>query len=90
MITFNTGRNYTEHGQRIAAQRLDSGHIVMTDFDRGIDYVLPASTELTQRGVMRAYDHSCVVYPSDVGLSYEDYYAILGPLREAASAVKSV
>ena len=90
MITFNTGRTYTEHGQRIAAQRLDSGHIVMLDIDRGIDYVLPTSTEFSPRGVMSAYDHNRVIYPTDIGLSYEDYYAILGTLRAAAGAATSV
>ena len=90
MITFNTGRNYTEHGQRIAAQRVESGAVVMIDIDRGIDYLLPISTEFTQRGVMSAYDHFRVIYPSDVGLPYEDYYAILKTLRAAAGAVTSV
>ena len=90
MITFNTGRNYTEQGQRIAAQRVESGAVVMVDIDRGIDYLLPTSTEFTQRGVMAEYDHNRVIYPSDVGLSYEDYYAILGNLRAAAGAVTSV
>lgn len=90
MITFNTGRKYTEHGQRIAAQRVDSGAVVMVDFDRGIDYLLPISTEFTQRGVMSAYDHNRVIYPSDVGLSYEDYYAIIKTLLAAAGAVTAV
>jgi hypothetical protein len=90
MIAFNTHRTYTEHGQRIAAQRLESGAIVMLDIDRGIDYVLPASTEFTQRGVMSAYDHNRVIYPTDIGLSYEDYYAILKTLSAAAGAVTSV
>ena len=90
MITFNTGRNYTEHGQRIAAQRVESGAVVMIDIDRGIDYLLPISTEFTQRGVMSAYDHNRVIYPSDIGLSYEDYYAILKTLRAAAGAATSV
>ena len=90
MITFNTGRNYTEHGQRIAAQRVASGAVVMIDIDRGIDYLLPTSTEFTQRGVMSAYDHNRVIYPSDIGLSYDDYYAILKTLRAAAGAATSV
>jgi hypothetical protein len=33
-LAFKTGRDYTEHGQRIAATKLESGHIVMLDIDR--------------------------------------------------------
>jgi len=80
-IVFNTGRTYTEGGQRIAARRLECGAIVMIDIDRHIDYLLPADTALTQRAIMRAYDENAVVYPSDVGLSYQDYYAVLDDLR---------
>ena len=83
-IAFNTGRTYSEHGQRIAARRLECGAIAMMDIDRHIDYLLPADTGLTQRAIMRAYDENAVVYPSDVGLSYSDYYAVLADLRAAA------
>lgn len=89
-ITFNTGRTYTECGQRIAARRLDSGAIIMFDIDRGIDYLFPASTELTQRDVMRAYDYSAVIYPSDVNLSYDDYYAALADLRNVAREIACI
>jgi len=80
-IVFNTGRAYAESGQRIAARRLECGAIVMIDIDRHIDYLLPADTALTQRAIMRAYDENSVVYPLDVGLSYQDYYAVLDDLR---------
>lgn len=43
MITFNTGRNYTEHGQRIAAQRVASGAADMIDsesFGKPLAYVV--------------------------------------------------
>ena len=81
-IVFNTGRTYTENGQRIAARRLECGAIVMLDIDRHIDYLLPADTALTERAIMRAYDENSVVYPLDVGLSYQDYYAVLDDLRD--------
>ena len=57
-ISFNTGRWYTEKGQRIAAQRLECGRVLFVDIDRGLDYVTAAPCELTQRAVMRAYDYN--------------------------------
>jgi hypothetical protein len=89
-IAFNTGRTYTECGQRIAARRLESGQIIMLDIDRGIDYLFPAATKLTQNDVMRAYDYNETISPSDAGLSYEDYYSVLKELRAAAGEVPCV
>ena len=89
-LTFNTGRTYTEHGQRIAARRLEAGAIVMLDIDRGIDYLLPPATKLTQADVMRAYDLGDVVYPSNIGLNYSDYYAICAELRAVAASIPSL
>jgi hypothetical protein len=89
-IAFNTGRLYTEHGQRIAAQRLDSGAILMLDIDRGIDYLLHPATALTRADVMRAYDATHVVYVSDIGMDYADYYAQLRELQAAAELVPSL
>ena len=43
VIKFNTGREYTEQGQRIAARLLDNGDIVFLDIDRGIDGVISAN-----------------------------------------------
>jgi len=68
-LAFNTGRTYTEHGQRIAAQRLDCGAIIMLDIDRGIDYILHPTTQLTSADIMRAYDLSDVVYPADIAFA---------------------
>lgn len=83
-IAFNTGRLYTEHGQRIAAKRLDNGAVLMLDIDRGIDYLLPDYVELTRADVLGAYDHNVVIYPESVGLDSADYYAQLAELRAAA------
>jgi hypothetical protein len=58
-ISFNTGRGYTEKGQRIAAGQLDCGRVLFIDIDRGLDYVTAAPCELSQRAVMRAYDDNC-------------------------------
>jgi hypothetical protein len=36
-IKFNTGRQYTSNGQRIAARLLDNGDVVFVDADRQIE-----------------------------------------------------
>jgi hypothetical protein len=65
-IKFKTGREYTEHGQRIVARLLENGNIVFLDIDRGIDGVISANgfsredvKELffNRSGVMDAYDN---------------------------------
>lgn len=64
MITaWNTGRKYSQHGQRIAATLIDAG-IVFVDLDRGIDgfHALdrmtwePDSTHALMLRAMEAYD----------------------------------
>lgn len=86
-LAFKTGRDYTEHGQRIAATQLNSGHIVMLDIDRHIDYILPAQIEFTQRDIMWAYDNNMSVTPHELDLDYSDYYAIVNQLRAPAAAL---
>lgn len=54
--TFNTGRLYTQHGQRIAWALLPSGNVFMVDADRHIDYVLAVPPNPTDDDVLRAYD----------------------------------
>ena len=89
-ITFNTGRNYTEHGQRIAAQRLESGHIIMIDIDRHIDYIFTDLTPFNQAGILNDYDNNLTTTPHDAGISYDEYYDVVNQLRAAAGAVTSV
>jgi hypothetical protein len=86
-LAFNTGRTYTEHGQRIAATQLDSGHIVILDIDRHIDVILPAQIDFTQRDIMWAYDHSMYVTPHEINLPYGEYYEIVNQLRAPAAAL---
>jgi hypothetical protein len=86
-IVFNTGRTYTDEGQRIAARRLESGHIVMLDIDRHIDCMFTDLTDFNQESIMRDYDHALFIFPSDVGLPYDEYYAILADLRKVAAAL---
>ena len=84
-LTFNTGRSYTVHGQRIVATELESGHIVMLDIDRHIDVMLPAQVDFTKADIMWAYDLNMCVFPSEIELSYGDYYEIVNKLREVAN-----
>jgi hypothetical protein len=56
-LAFNTGRQYSENGQRIAAGLLDDGDILFVDIDRGLEYVIPAgAVSFTQAAIMAAYD----------------------------------
>jgi hypothetical protein len=89
-LGFNTGRTYTECGQRIAATQLESGHIIMVDIDRHIDVMLPAQVEFTQADIMWAYDLSMYVFPREIDLSYGDYYEIVRELTVAAREVACI
>jgi hypothetical protein len=54
IISFNTGRQYSDQGQRIAAAK-HNGVVIMVDVDRGIDYALPGAS-LDRNSIMAAYD----------------------------------
>jgi hypothetical protein len=88
MITlqFNTGREYSQYGQRIMATQLDTGHIIMVDLDRHIDLMLLAGVGFNQREIMQAYDHAWTTFPEKINMSYSEYYDIVRELRELASA----
>jgi hypothetical protein len=92
IISFNTGRWYTEAGQRIAATQLDDGRVVFVDIDRGIRYATAAPCELTQRAVMQAYDYNLTEHPSfDLfGGCWEAREAAIAELEAAARAVQGV
>lgn len=67
MIRWNTGRWYTEYGQRMAAAETAEGGILFVDVDRMIEgYITPAvragampmrPLRLTPEDVLWAYDH---------------------------------
>jgi len=42
ILKFNTRREYTKNGQRIAASLQDNGDIVFVDIDRQIDGIISA------------------------------------------------
>tara|TARA_R110000868_G_scaffold403607_1_gene681046 strand:+ start:286 stop:552 length:267 start_codon:yes stop_codon:yes gene_type:complete len=85
ILTFNTGRTYTENGQRIAATQLESGHVVILDIDRHIDVIFPVGVELTQADIMWAYDRNMYTTPHAIDLPYGAYYDIVNQLRDAAT-----
>lgn len=87
ILKFNTGREYTANGQRIAATQLEGGEIVLLDIDRHIDVMLPAGVEFTQADIMLAYDHNWYIFPTDIDMSYGDYYALVEQLRNAAATL---
>ena len=87
ILAFQSGREYTEHGQRIAATQLDSGHVVMLDIDRHIDVIFPAGVEFTQADIMWAYDRNMSVTPHELDLNYGEYYDIVNQLRAPAAAL---
>jgi hypothetical protein len=88
ILAFQSGREYTEHGQRIAATQLESGHIILVDVDRHLDVMLPVGVEFTQADIMWAYDLNMYVFPNEIDLPYGDYYEIVRELGAAAGAVK--
>lgn len=53
-VRWNTGRTYTEHGQRMAAQSVGDC-VVMVDYDRMVEYMLPQCS-LDVSAIMQRYD----------------------------------
>ena len=87
-IVFNTGRQYSSHGQRIAAMQLDNGAIAFVDIDRGLDYLIPADfspwIKFDQASILSIYDKSSDVLDD---LSAAKLYAIADQLRAAAREI---
>lgn len=86
-LTFNTGREYTKNGQRIAATQLESGHVVILDIDRHIDVIFPVGVEFTQADIMWAYDRNMYTTPHAIDLPYGEYSDIVNQLRDAANTI---
>jgi hypothetical protein len=84
-ISFNTGRSYSAHGQRIAAGQLDDGRVIFMDIDRGLDYITRTPCELEPAAIMRAYDANDTtdVYMADI--SAKNLTAILLNLGAVAA-----
>lgn len=94
-LKFNTGRLYTEAGQRIAAGLLDNGDIVFIDIDRDIDGLITADGMTKEqvksrhlfsaRDVMYAYDAN--IYKS---FYLDDDFATVRELRQLAETVPAI
>ena len=75
-IRWNTGREYTENGQRIAAAPFRGGTL-MVDTDRGLEYWYPVERPdencgrqgvlVWKRRIMDAYDNLQDELPPDLG-----------------------
>jgi hypothetical protein len=80
-LAFNTGRQYSEAGQRIAAAQFDDGSILFVDIDRGLEYLIaPGAARFTQSSIMGAYDRG--------GLDWANNHALIEQLSAAAAEVK--
>jgi hypothetical protein len=89
ILKFNTKREYTKNGQRIAASLLENGDIVFVDVDRQIDGVISAGALtcddvlalgcFTQRGIMESYDKNEYIGAVD--------RSMLQQLRDAAESI---
>jgi hypothetical protein len=89
ILKFNTGREYTANGQRIAASLQDNGNIVFVDVDRQIDGVISAGAltrddvlalgYFTQRKIMESYDRNEYIGAVD--------RSMLQQLRDAAASI---
>jgi hypothetical protein len=88
-IAFNTGRQYSEAGQRIAAAQLPNGDIAMLDIDRNIDYLIPAGAcILNEYKILCAYDNGGLNQIDCHALGLNQYRALMAQLRNLALTVK--
>ena len=84
-LAFNTGRQYSENGQRIAAGLLDDGDIIFVDIDRGLEYLIPAgAVSFTQEAILAAYDRGHLEWVEH----WRPGHALIQQLSAAAAEVK--
>lgn len=80
-LAFNTGRQYSDNGQRIAAGLLENGNILFVDIDRGLEYLIPAgAAAFNQNSILAAYDGG--------GLEWCNGHALIQQLSAIAAEVK--
>ena len=86
-INFNTKRSYSEHGQRIAAQKV-GGDVLMVDVDRMIEYWIP-NCPLEQSAIMARYDANdrCQNIPANA--QYRDIVKSLEKFATSAPVLKT-
>lgn len=86
-IVFNTGRLYSDRGQRIAAERLPCGRVCFVDVDRHLDYVTAAPCNLTQHAVMRAYDHNDTISIYEAVPDFDARRTLIAELETLARSI---
>jgi hypothetical protein len=102
IVTFNTGRMYSDKGQRIACALLADGRVMFADVDRNIGgttqgAISPGQRDLQtadslERFVMTAYDFGAISYGTwqPAGQPHHDQAALerlMGELETAARAL---
>ena len=70
IISFNTGRQYSESGQRIAAAIAPSGAVIVVDIDRGLEYAF-YGIDLERAAIMDAYDSGQGQNVSDLDFNHD-------------------
>ena len=87
IISFNTGRQYSESGQRIAAAVAPNGDVIMFDIDRDLVYSI-SNIDLDRAAIMNAYDNGDVRYINEENFNHEYTYdqidEFLNELRQRA------
>jgi hypothetical protein len=79
---FNTGRQYTQFGQRIAWVPVDDGDwVVFVDVDRCIEGSMRFHTEPTGGQVLRRYDHCDYQSGYCEALKQSDFIDLVHTLR---------
>lgn len=99
ITTFNTGRGYTDKGQRIACTELPNGRVMFADVDRHIDGVTHNEFNQSWKDcgfdikefVMMEYDHGRIDYGAwgiDPGKTErENLDNVMRQLWDAAKAI---
>ena len=74
-FTFQSGRSYSENGQRIAAQEMRDG-VAVVDIDRNVTFFIPCQAPWRvfddAYAIMAAYDYGFFTY-WPVGMEQEGY-----------------
>lgn len=90
IITFNTGRQYSDKGQRVACARMEDGRVMFADVDRNIDGITQERTSsisdrVLQAFVMQEYDHGRITYGTNPRVPEEG--ELMQELIKAAKAL---
>ena len=81
-LTWNTGRSYTEHGQRMAAATV-SGGVIVVDYERTIEFYLP-DCPLDRNEIMRRYDSNDRMEYRPQGIEIGEFLVIREWLKNEA------